>query len=689
MRYLKPNAQIIALSATVGNCQELANWLGADLITSDWRPVALEYSTFHDLHLEPRLVQSSALSSEPSELNPPRELTGPKSHPTWVALDDSIERNGQLLIFVGTRKSAESEALKLAKRVSKKLAKTNPQKLDDLTSLALSIEGNRQSAMADKLVECLKGGTAFHHAGLTHSQRKTIEKAFKDGIIYCLTATPTLAAGVNLPARRVLVRDIKRWDDGMSRPLPVMEIRQMLGRAGRPKYDDYGEAWILCKGTDGWEVADLVSEKYFFGDVEPIISKLSGEPALRTHILSIISTGGINHRGEIGDFLESTFLGYSTPKHILTEKIDDTLNWLLEERFIRKLGVDDDYLAKRADSKFDEYDDWDDNVPIWASTAKDIPGVEILDTNQTVKMPRKSAFTKPTFGFSVAKNLSNSGGWQQESNSNSPGMRYESTTMGERVTQLYLDPLSASLIRTGLRRAVRRIVRGIGPVTNFGLLHLATSTPDFTSLWAKNSEMDANSNLWIKTNAVEKELLSDSSYDEMLLSNVKSAWMIEMWTNEENIRSIEKELDVNPGDIHYRVDIMEWLIHASREIILTDDVFSDEHMNQIAEIVKLLDILRLRVRHGCKQDLLSLVNIPNVGRMRARELSSKGIRNPNDVANMTQKQINEVLNMRGWGPQLLDKIMHEVSKVLNKSKKSTPKRRHDDIPLDTEKETDY
>ena len=373
----------------------------------------------------------------------------------------------------------------------------------------------------------------------------------------------------------------------------------------------------------------------------------------------------------------------------MTEKIDDTLNWLLEERFIRKLGVDDDYLAKRADSKFDEYDDWDDNVPIWASSAKDIPGVEILDTNQTVKMPRKSAFTKPTFGFSVATNLSNSGGWQQESNSNSPGMLYESTTMGERVTQLYLDPLSASLIRTGLRRAVRRIVRGIGPVTNFGLLHLATSTPDFTSLWAKNSEMDANSNLWIKTNAVEKELLSDSSYDEMLLSNVKSAWMIEMWTNEDNIRSIEKELDVNPGDIHYRVDIMEWLIHSSREIILTDDVFSDEHMNQIAEIVKLLDILRLRVRHGCKQDLLSLVNIPNVGRMRARELSSKGIRNPNDVANMTRKQINEVLSMRGWGPQLLDKIMHEVSKVVNKSKKSTPKKRHDDIPLDTERETDY
>jgi len=221
------------------------------------------------------------------------------------------------------------------------------------------------------------------------------------------------------------------------------------------------------------------------------------------------------------------------------------------------------------------------------------------------------------------------------------------------------------------------------------LLHLATSTPDFTSLWAKNSEMDTNSNLWIKTNAVEDELLCDSSYDEMLLSNVKSAWMIEMWTDEDNIRSIEKELDVNPGDIHYRVDLMEWLIYASKEIILADDVFSEEHMNHIAEIVKLLDILRLRVRHGCKQDLLSLVNIPNVGRMRARELSTKGIRNPVDVANMTQTQKSEILRMRGWGPQLLDKITFEVSKVLKKSGISVTKQRQDDIPLDSEKETDY
>ena len=306
------------------------------------------------------------------------------------------------------------------------------------------------------------------------------------------------------------------------------------------------------------------------------------------------------------------------------------------------------------------------------------------DENNSITINKSTAHNKPVLGFNLASELSSVGAWHSNDLDEFSGMKYEATLMGERITQLYLDPLSASIIRTGLRRAIRRIVKDIAPVTNFGLLHLATSTPDFTSLWAKNSEMEPNSKLWIKTNSVEDELLSDSSYDEMLLSNVKSAWMVEMWCDESNIRSIEKDLDVNPGDINYRVDIMAWLIHSSREIILTDDVFSDEHMAQIAELIKQLDVLRLRVRHGCKEDLLTLVNIPNVGRYRARELSKLDIRTPHDVANMTKKKREQILKIRGWGPHLLDKIMLEVAKVIEPSKQQKRKIRLDDIPLDDE-----
>ena len=694
LRFLRKDAQLIALSATVGNCQDLANWLDADLIQSDWRPVALEYSTFHDLHLEPRLVQSSEVSTSPDALNPPRDLEGPKTQPTWVVLQDTIMQKGQLLIFVGTRRSAESEALKLSKRVAKLLAKEDIEKLNELSKFAESLEGRSQTSMGEKLHECIKGGVAFHHAGLTHSQRKSIESAFKKGLLLALTATPTLAAGVNLPARRVLVRDVKRWDDGMSRPLPVMEVRQMLGRAGRPKYDDYGEAWILCKGTDGWEIADDVSERYFFGDIESISSKLASEPALRTHLLSIISTGGLQHRGDIGDFLESTFLGFSISKSILNERIDEMLNWLVEERFIRRLGVDESYAGKRADQGINDDEDWDDEMPVWANIAHSTVGVEFQSTDSsTVPNRSPSAFIEPSFGFQKATELSNVGAWHLDDKNEFSAMKYEATLMGERITQLYLDPLSASLLRVGLRRAVRREVRKSGEVTNFGLLHLIATTPDFSSLWAKNSDMEINSNLWLKTNSVESELLADSSYDEMLLGNVKSAWLIEKWTNEETMRSIEKSLDVSPGDLHHRVDLASWLLLGSKEILIADDVFSQEHMTEISEIIKKVDILRQRTRHGCKEDLLTLVNIRNIGRSRARELANLGIRTPQQVLSMGNSKRNDLLKLRGWGPLLLSKIIAEVEKILSRSNnnsgsKTSFMQRDDDIPLSDEKESD-
>ena len=687
LRRLRPQSQIIALSATVGNCHDLSEWLGATLIQSDWRPVALEYSTFHDLHLEPRMIQSSAIMTEPELLNLPRELEGPKSHPSWVVLKDSMESEKQLLIFVGTRRSAESEAVKLSQRIIKQLSKENSEMLDKLNDIADSIEGRNQSSMGEKLANCVRGGVAFHHAGLTHSQRKIIEQSFKDGDLFCLTATPTLAAGVNLPASRVLVRDIKRWDDGMSRPISVMEVRQMLGRAGRPKYDDSGEAWVLCKGTDGWEIADQVSERYFFGKIEPIVSKLSSEPALRMHILSLIASGGLQHRGEIGDFFEATFLGYTLSSVELTERIDKILDWLIEERFIRNLGVDAEYCELRADREVSADENWDDETPVWASIAQEVEGVNFAEKNNDGNRFSRTAHDNPTLGFQKANDLGNVGAWHSNSVNQFLGTKYEATLIGKRVTQLYLDPLSASIIRTGLRRSVRRKVMKIGPVTNFGIIHLCCTTPDFSSLWAKNSEMEKNSQLWIKTNSVEDEILSDTFYDEMLLSTIKSAWLIELWTEEESFRSIEKKLDVNPGDLNYRVDLISWLLYSAKEILLADDVFSQEHMEVIGDLVSNINILRSRTIHGCKEDLLTLVNIPQVGRFRARELSKLGIRNPNDIQEMDRKMRSKILNLRGWGPTLLAKIETEVDKVLKRNKSKTKVQRLDDVPLENERDS--
>ena len=701
LRYLRPKSQLIALSATVGNCKELAQWLDATLIQSEWRPVALEYSTFHDLHIEPRMVQSSLIGEGIAKLNQPRDIDGPKSHPAGAIVIDSLSQDGQLLVFVGTRRSAQSEALSLAKRVKKVLTKQDPERLSKLQQLVTKLSRSTQSSMGEKLCEAISGGVAFHHAGLTHSQRKEIEAAFKQGLLVALTATPTLAAGVNLPARRVLVRDIKRWDDGMSRPLPVMEIRQMLGRAGRPKYDDFGEAWILCKGTDGWEIADEVSDKYFFGPIEDITSKLASEPAMRMHLLSLITTGGMQHRSSIIDFFKATFLGHCMSSAVLVERLDNMLNWLIDERFIRRVGIDEHFLMSHGLKKQSvEVPVSETHMPAWAKIADSTGGVEwnIERESGTPSSQRSSAHTKVSLGFTNASTLRNVGGWKEDSNSDNLAMKYEATPMGERITQFYLDPLSASILRHGLRRAVRRLVRGNAPVSNFGLLHLATATPDFASLWAKSKDMTQGSPLWVKTNSVVDELLHDSSYEERLLGYVKSAWMLEMWIEEKTLREIETALEVTPGDVNYRVDGISWLMSGAQAILMADDVFSEEHMESISKLSTQLDAVKQRVRHGCKEDLLQLVNIRSIGRRRARELVSMGYRTVKSLAAMSNKEIKTLSSKRGWGPKIVDNLLNEVGKIIKPQKYDAEKQkqiisgqdvdldnlRDDDIPLDDE-----
>ena len=362
IRHLLPDAQIITLSATVGNSQDLADWLNSDLVVSEWRPVSLEYATLAELDLEPRAIQKSEFSSS-SNLGPPRTLNGPKSHVAWAALSDVYEDGGQLLVFVSSRRSAQSEAKKLGQRMEKYLQKNNPEVLPKLRELSQRLARSSNSAMGDTLAECVKGGVAFHHAGLMHAQRTEIENAFKERLLYCLSATPTLAAGVNLPARRVLVRDLKRFDDGMSRLLPVMEVKQMLGRAGRPRYDPVGEAWLACKGGDPRQMADEIADRYIHGPVEDITSKLAAEPAMRFHLLSSIATGGLQTRRAIGEFFAGTYLGHTQTNSYLQETIDSMLRWLVEKRFIRRtnIGV--------------EEEDWDDELPSWVDAAQAASGV--------------------------------------------------------------------------------------------------------------------------------------------------------------------------------------------------------------------------------------------------------------------------------------------------------------------------
>src|SRR5256886_7430688 len=186
--------------------------------------------------------------------------------------------------------------------------------------------------MGARLGRCIEGGAASHHAGLTNEQRSLVEKEFRKGRLKSLAATPTLSSGINLPARRVVVRDLNRFDVNLGlTPIPVLEVKQMCGRAGRPRYDPYGEAILFARDFD--EIDDLM-ETYFRSPPEAIESKLGSEPALRMHVLANIATGHVGSEEELFAFFNRTFFAFTGDVHAIRVKILELLEFLGKEDFI-------------------------------------------------------------------------------------------------------------------------------------------------------------------------------------------------------------------------------------------------------------------------------------------------------------------------------------------------------------------
>ncbi|MBM3309543.1 MAG: DEAD/DEAH box helicase, partial [Candidatus Altiarchaeales archaeon] len=255
MLKLLPEIQLIGLSATIGNAGEIASWLKAVLVECQWRPVKLREWA----------VVSKGIES------------------IKKVLKENISKGGQVLVFVNSRRSAESVAEQLSEM---KLNKSEEGRLTAISGEILSALSNPTKQCA-RLSECVKGGVAFHHAGLVNKQRILVEDSFKEGLIKAIVATPTLAAGVNTPTRTVVIRDLHRFEDDGMQEIPVLEYKQMAGRAGRPKYDKEGDSIAFAKSESD---VDYIQEHYINGSVEDIHSLLGVQPVLRMHILSSIAS---------------------------------------------------------------------------------------------------------------------------------------------------------------------------------------------------------------------------------------------------------------------------------------------------------------------------------------------------------------------------------------------------------------
>ena len=538
LKLLEMRPQIVGLSATITNSDEIADWLGCKLVKNDWRPVPLT---------EGVCDKGQVIMNDGQTFTVERTIMG-----TPIDLGvQSVSQGGQSLVFAETRVRSKSLATKAAEAVSKKLNKVEIAKLEKISRKILS--ENDHTELVKTLALLVKKGVAFHHAGLNQRCREIIEKEFRNGSIKLLSSTPTLAAGVNLPARRVVISNVNRYNGkvGANMPISVLEYKQLCGRAGRPQYDDFGESIIVGDGN-----AKELKEIYIEGEPEEIESKITEDKALRTHILSVIVTHPGIKKEEILEFFLQTLGGLQSRKLTIKFAIDVSLRFLSSK-----------LLVVQKDG------------------------------------------------------------------------RYAATEFGKKAAMLYIDPLTATYFRDAIKTVSEKKKH------TFGFLHLITNCEEFFPKFSLRQKDYETASTMIENNSSQLlEPISEYDCSRSLLA-------LQSWITESTELALSDNLKIESGDIHRMTENANWLSYCLREI--------SKHVER-ADLLQELDNLRNRIIYGIREELLELVRVKGIGRVRARVLFKHGIKNLDDLREIPVKKLAEIDKI---GTTIADNIKAELKKV--------------------------
>ena len=552
LRKLNPNLQLLALSATVRNAAEVADWIGGSAVTTEWRPVPLKEGVYCQNEIHFKDGSSKTI----------RHVTG---NPIMDISLQTIREGGQALLFTETRRSA----VELGRRAGATLSRvTSLREKHSSEIVARRIrESGEKTRLSEILADQVALGAGFHHAGLHSVHRRIVEDAFREGKIKILAATPTLAAGVNLPARLVAITSYERYEAGYGRyPISVLEYKQFCGRAGRPKYDEYGEAVLIARTEDE---RDALLENYVLAEPERLWSKLGVEKVLRPHVLSTIATGFAHTEEGLRDFFSSTFYAYQYGPRAIGSRMADILRFLAKEEMI-------------------EYD----------------------------------------------------------------RRELRATRFGRRVSELYIDPVSAVIIRDGLYRRAAEL-------TEFSYLHLIARTPDIAPrVYPRRGEDEKLTGIvaerrdqFMCETPEELEGSFDPGYEDFL-AEVKTAAVLLDWIAENSEDAILNAHKVEPGDLLRLVQIADWLLYSTDELA---GLFGHKDLR------KSLVQLRLRVEKGTKADVIPLLGLQGVGRVRARALYNAGLRTIGDIRKATPSELAAVPLI---GTKLAKKIMEQAGGLI-------------------------
>jgi len=339
-KYLDVDIQIVGMSATLPNIDQMSMWLDAQCYVTTERPVPLREMIKIDKIIYDAKTNEEVFNIDNLEV----KVTGDTKGTLSMALDSIILNNG-VLIFCESKTLTETLARNLSKTIHN--LKAYSGEVDRFLRAKEQLIANLRNAQLEEIIEQLKkcpsklddnlrefipNSVAFHHAGLSMQERDIIESGFKNGSIKALFATPTLSSGVNLPVRRVVIHSAKVGIENMS----ALTYRQMCGRAGRKNIDDQGESIIIVNPNRRDEE---YIQKLIHAPLEPIKSKaielnpttgqlLINERSKR-FVLESIATGMLSTFDEIKDFVGCSFFVQQS-----RQLTDDELNLLLDQLIV-------------------------------------------------------------------------------------------------------------------------------------------------------------------------------------------------------------------------------------------------------------------------------------------------------------------------------------------------------------------
>lgn len=242
-----------------------------------------------------------------------------------VALATETARSGYgALVFAGSRAGCESDALLIGRAMptlDEADAVIQEKRLDllgDLRSLTTGLD-----RILEQTIPC---GVGFHHAGLTTEERELIANAYDAGVLKVCVATASLAAGINLPARRVILHNARMGRDLVGPSL----LRQMRGRAGRKGKDEVGETYLCCRRKDLGSVVDLMHAEL------PQISSclISDKRRVQRAILEVIAIRLATSKESLDEYISKTMLSYSAESESIQANVHASLEDLQSMGFV-------------------------------------------------------------------------------------------------------------------------------------------------------------------------------------------------------------------------------------------------------------------------------------------------------------------------------------------------------------------